>query len=157
MAFQRILVPVDYSEDSRAALAVAVDLARSLGATLDVVHVWDRPSYVSDTVLVGHGAEQRPLGELIRENAELEMKEFLDALNLPSGITRSSRLISGAPAAALLEELRTGNYDLVVMGTKGRTGFAHLLLGSVAEKLVRHSPVPVLTVPRKLAEQARAD
>src|SRR5690606_31588424 len=156
MAFQRILVPVDYSEDSRAALVVAVDLARSLGATLDVVHVWDRPSYVSDAVLVGHGTEQRPLGELIRENAEREMQEFLAAMHLPSDVVSTTRLVSGSPAAALLDELGRGKHDLVVMGTHGRTGFAHLLLGSVAEKLVRHSPVPVLTVPRKLAGRLAA-
>ncbi|MEO6599994.1 MAG: universal stress protein, partial [Polyangiaceae bacterium] len=59
----------------------------------------------------------------------------------------SSRLISGEPASALLSELKKGEHDLVIVSTHGRTGFAHLLLGSIAEKLVRMSPVPVLTVP----------
>jgi nucleotide-binding universal stress UspA family protein len=148
MAFQRILVPVDYSDHCLAALRYAVALAQSFGGKLDVVHVWDRPTYVSDAVLVGHGPDQRPLGDMIRENAEREMKEFLAKLNVPAAVLGAERLISGDPATALLKEIETGNYDLVVVGTHGREGFAHLLLGSVAEKLVRHSSVPVLIVPR---------
>ncbi len=147
MAFQRFLVPVDYSDNSLRALAVAADLATRLGATIDVVHVWDRPTYVSDSVLVGHGEGQRPLGELIRENAEHEMREFLSKIQLPAAVLGKEQLLSGEPAHALLEAAKTGAYDLLVLGTHGRSGLAHLLLGSVAEKLVRHSPVPVLTVP----------
>jgi nucleotide-binding universal stress UspA family protein len=75
------------------------------------------------------------------------MNEFLAGLTLPAGVPSSSRLISGDPAAALLAELKKGEHDLVVLSTHGRTGFAHLLLGSIAEKLVRLSPIPVLTVP----------
>jgi nucleotide-binding universal stress UspA family protein len=56
-------------------------------------------------------------------------------------------LLSGNPAATILAELDAAHHDLLVVGTHGRTGLRHLLLGSVAEKLVRLSPVPVLTVP----------
>jgi nucleotide-binding universal stress UspA family protein len=58
-----------------------------------------------------------------------------------------SRLLAGEPASALLAELKKGEHDLVILSTHGRTGLAHLLLGSIAEKLLRMSPVPVLTVP----------
>lgn len=149
MPFKRILIPVDYSQHSRAALDYAARLAARSGAELTIVHVWDRPSYVTDAVLVGHGTSQRPLGELIRENAEHDMKEFLQSAPLPVDIQRRELLLSGDPASALLKHLETEPYDLVVLGTHGRAGFAHLLLGSVAEKLVRHSPIPVLTIPKR--------
>ena len=149
MTFQHILVPVDYSEHCLAALAVAAALAERFNAELHIVHVWDRPTYISDAVLVGHGQGQRPLGELIRENAERDMQTFLAQTTLSETIRRTQRLVSGDPASAILKEIEGGKCDLVVMSTHGRSGIAHLLLGSVTEKIVRHSPVPVLTVPRK--------
>jgi universal stress protein A len=148
MPFRRILVPVDYSENSKAAVQAAVALAKELGGTLDLVHVWDRPTYVSDAVMVRRpGEEQRSLAELIHQNAEKDMEEFLASLSLPSDVVVTHRLCSGEPASTLIGELKQGKHDLVILSTHGRTGLLHLLLGSVAEKLVRFSPVPVLTVP----------
>jgi nucleotide-binding universal stress UspA family protein len=148
MAFDRILVPVDYSVHSLKAVGYAAELAQRLNANLDIVHVWDRPTYISDAILVGHGAEQRSLAEMIRENAKKDMDDFLSKVELATGVTATNRLLSGDPATVILKELDQQKYDLVVIGTHGRGGLAHLLLGSVAEKLVRHSKVPVLTVPR---------
>ena len=148
MGIRRILVPIDYSDNSKAALLYSAELALGFGASLDIVHVWDRPTYLTDAVMVQRpGEAHQPIGELIRQNAQHDMNEFLSELTLPSGLSTSSRLISGDPASALLTELKKGEHDLVVLSTHGRTGFAHLLLGSIAEKLVRLSPVPVLTVP----------
>jgi universal stress protein A len=146
--FRRILVPVDYSEHSKASVRFAAELARALGSTLDVVHVWDKPTYVSDTVMVRRPDQEHcSLTELIRENAEREMSEFLESLALPPTPVLTHRLLSGEPASTLVNELKHGGHDLVVVGTHGRTGLAHMLLGSVAEKLIRLSPVPVLTCP----------
>jgi universal stress protein A len=148
MPFRRILVPVDYSENSKASVHAAVALARELGGSLDLVHVWDRPTYVSDAVMVRRpGEEQRSLAELIHENAEKDMAEFLASLSLPSDVVVTHRLCSGEPASTLIAELKQRKHDLVILSTHGRTGLLHLLLGSVAEKLIRFSPVPVLTVP----------
>ena len=148
MAIRKILVPVDYSDHSRAALAFAVDLARKTEAVLDIVHVWDRPSYVSDSLVVRHSdGATRTLVEMIRENAEREMEEFLENAKIPSDVRFERRLVSGNPAARILEELKRVGHDIAVMGTHGRTGLMHLLLGSVTEKLVRMSPVPIVTVP----------
>ena len=148
MAIRRIMVPIDYSDNSKAALAYAADLALGFNASLDIVHVWDRPTYLTDAVMVQHpGEAHKPIGELIRENAQHDMAEFLGEVSLPASLSSTSRLISGEPASALLTELKKGEHDLVVLSTHGRTGLAHLLLGSIAEKLVRLSPVPVLTVP----------
>jgi nucleotide-binding universal stress UspA family protein len=148
-AVKRILAPVDYSPGSRQALEWAEGLARAFGAEVDVVHVWDRPHYVpGDTIVHGPEGSRRSLGELIRENAESEMKEFLaSSPAAPGGETRRFRLLSGEPASTLIAELEKGKHDLVVAGTHGRTGFKHFLLGSIAEKLIRYSPVPVVTVP----------
>jgi len=148
MAIRRILVPIDYSDNSKAALAYGAELALGFGASLDIVHVWDRPTYLTDAVMVQRpGEAHKPIGELIRENAERDMAEFLNEVSLPATLSVTRRLVSGEPASALLAELKKGEHDLVVLSTHGRTGLAHLLLGSIAEKLVRLSPIPVLTVP----------
>jgi nucleotide-binding universal stress UspA family protein len=145
--FRSILVPVDYSEHSKASVRYAAELAKNVGATLHVVHVWDRPTYASDAVLVRRpGEEHCSLADLIQRNAENDMKDFLATLEL-GDVKLTHELLSGDPTAKLVEELKKGGYDLVVLGTHGRTGLMHLLMGSVAEKLVRLSPVPVLTVP----------
>jgi nucleotide-binding universal stress UspA family protein len=149
---KRILVPVDYSECSRHALAFASQLAVLFNASLDIIHVWDKPTYVTDAVLVRRpGHEPRSLIELVKENAQHDMDEFFATITLPDSIVAIRRLTSGDPASYLIGELKKGEHDLVVMGTHGRTGFSHLMLGSVAEKLVQHSPVPVVTVPRPAA------
>ena len=156
MLIQHLLVPVDYSSCSRAALRFAVDLAQKYQASVDIVHVWDRPSYVSDVVMSRTEAiSGTSLIQLIQENAQRDLDEFLETVELPQGMSATGRLISGDPASALLHELKQGKHDLVVVGSHGRTGLSHVLLGSVAEKLARLSPVPVLTVPDEHAQATR--
>lgn len=146
---KKILVPVDYSACSQAALATAIVFAEALGASVDIVHVWDRPLYVGDTVTVTTATgDKRTLVDMIRENAEQEMKDFLGAAKVSTSVPLTHRLLSGEPVSTLLRELQRREHDLVVLGTNGRTGLVHVLLGSVAERLVRLSPVPVLAVPR---------
>jgi universal stress protein A len=155
MNIERILVPVDYSACSRVALRYAAELGQRFGAKLDVVHVWDRPSYVSDVVMTrSDPLSPKSLIVMIQENAQRDLDGFLKGTELPAGVELSSRLVTGDPASALLHELKAGNYDLVVVGTHGRTGLSHVLLGSVAEKIVRLSPLPVLTVPDESARTA---
>jgi universal stress protein A len=156
MAIQHLLVPVDYSGCSRGALRFAADLAQKYQAAVDIVHVWDRPSYVSDVVMSRTDSiSGKSLIELIQQNRQRDLDEFLGTVELPQGMTATGRLISGDPASALLHELQQGKHDLVVVGTHGRTGLSHVLLGSVAEKLARLSPVPVLTVPDQQAQAKR--
>ncbi len=156
MKIERILVPVDYSSCSRAALRFALEVATRFQATLDVVHVWDRPSYVSDAVMTTtEPVSGKSLIRLIQDNAQRDLDEFLGSAQLPPGAGPVGRLLSGDPATTLLHELKLGKHDAVVVGTHGRTGLSHLLLGSVAEKLARLSPVPVMTVPDELAQKLR--
>ena len=157
MKIERILVPVDYSSCSRVALRNAVELAACLKASVEVVHVWDRPSYVSEVVLTrADPVSGKSLIRLIQDNAQHDLEEFLASCDLPASASFESKLLSGDPASALLHELALQKHDLVIVGTHGRTGLSHVLLGSVAEKLVRLSPVPVLTIPDKPALVARA-
>jgi universal stress protein A len=157
MPVQRILVPVDYSSCSRAALSFALDLAQRYQASLDVVHVWDRPAYMTDAVMMStepvHG---KSLFRLIADNAQRDLDEFLQGVALPAGTALSGRLLDGEPASTLIHELKQRKHDLVVVGTHGRTGLSHLMLGSVSEKLARLSPVPVVTVPDEAAQKLRA-
>jgi universal stress protein A len=143
MAFKRILVPVDYSEPSRRAL----ELALQLGGEVTVIHVWDRPAYVGDQVIAQADGSRRSIVELIRDGAEQEMSEFLAKVSTPAGKPCRHELISGEPVSAILAVAGRPEYDLMVVGTHGRTGVTKLLLGSVTERLIRLSPIPVLTVP----------
>lgn len=156
MSLKSILVPVDYSACSRAALRFALDLAQRYQAKLDVVHVWDRPSYVSDVLMTStEPMSRKSLIQLIQENAQRDLDEFLSGVELPPG-TASGRLLSGDPASTVLKEIKEVKPDLVVVGTHGRTGLTHVLLGSVAEKLARLSPVPVMIVPDDDAQRVRS-
>src|SRR4051812_7759058 len=145
MAFQSILVPVDYSEPSRRALELALSLADN--AEVTVIHVWDRPAYVGEEMVAHPDGSRRSLSELIRANAERDMTEFLSLVNVPAGKTFKHHLLSGDPVSAIIAEASKPGYDVLVVGTHGRTGMTKLLLGSVTEKLIRLSPIPVLTVP----------
>jgi nucleotide-binding universal stress UspA family protein len=146
MAFDKILVPTDYSDSSKRALELAFTLSES--AEVTVVHVWDRPAFVHEEMTVGYkDGNHRSLAELIRENAEKEMTDFLAPVSVPAGRRLEHRLVSGDPVAAILEEATRGGYQVLVVGTHGRTGMTKLLLGSVTEKLIRLAPIPVLSVP----------
>ncbi|HXK17649.1 MAG TPA: universal stress protein [Polyangiaceae bacterium] len=144
MAFRSILVPVDYSEPSRRALELALSLDDS--ALVTVVHAWDRPAYVGEELVAHPDGSRRSLSELIRENAEREMTDFLARANT-GGKSFKHHLITGDPVSAIIAEAGKPGYDVLVVGTNGRTGMTKLLLGSVTEKLIRLSPIPVLTVP----------
>jgi nucleotide-binding universal stress UspA family protein len=145
MAFKRILVPVDYSEPSRRALELALTLG--VDAEINVIHAWDRPSYITDQVVTQKDGTHRPLTEMIRENAEREMIDFLASVTIPPGKQVVHQLVAGEPVTTILAEAGKSGYDVLVVGTHGRTGMTRLLLGSVTEKLLRLSPIPVLSVP----------
>lgn len=146
MVIRRILVPVDYSECSANALSYAGGLAERFNSRIEVIHVWDRPQYVAENALVTMHESHGSLPELIRENAEREMQEFLDGCELPPAVHVTHHLVGGEPITKILE-CAAGGYQLLVVGTHGRSGLRHIVLGSVAERLVQLSPVPVITVP----------
>lgn len=143
LTIQRILVPVDFSDFSRAAVDAAIDLGRRFGATVDLLHVWEPPPLRPD-LMVWAEADGETLWELARRNAGEQMREL--CATLPAGSIRHTEIVPGNPAEVIVERARAEGYDLIVVGTHGRTGVSHLLVGSVAEKVVRLAACPVLTV-----------
>jgi nucleotide-binding universal stress UspA family protein len=153
--FHRILCPVDFSEGSDAALEYALFLSERFGAKVDLVHVWQVPYAVRpDLMVFTEVSTARSLYEGMRDQAQAELTRQLDAI--PEGVRGNvtGRLLHGETVSALLDLLAKGEHDLVVMGTHGRTGLSHAVMGSVAERVVRRSPVPVLTLPKRAAEAA---
>jgi len=143
-SIRQILVPIDFSESSRVAFEYAVDLARPFAASVDVIHVWEAPSFVPLGTEAGEWNQS--LVELVKKNAETALDEFIAAAVKRDLTVRASRAEPGSPALTIVEAAKTGHYDLIVMGTHGRTGLSRTLIGSVAERVVRHAPCPVLTV-----------
>jgi nucleotide-binding universal stress UspA family protein len=151
----RILVPVDGSEPSRAAYAYAIALARRLHATLEVIHFWDTPDYVPPSLAVAMavGASPMTVESLAKSEAYGRLESFLASVDRPRDVETRIRLEFGDPFDGIIAASK--NVDLVVMGTHGRTGVDHFFIGSVAEKVVRHCPRPVLTVRGHRALWAR--
>jgi nucleotide-binding universal stress UspA family protein len=137
-----ILMPTDFSWASQAALEMAVDLARRFGARLTLFHAHQVPSYVfPDGVMP---VQSQMLMELERTVvAELTR---LAAPIAAQGLKVETRHTLGAPAAEICRAAEELGADLVVMGTHGRSGLGHFLLGSVAEKVLRRAHCPVLTI-----------
>jgi nucleotide-binding universal stress UspA family protein len=139
---ERILVPVDFSPGS----AKALDLAASLGGSIDLIHVWDAPAFVSAEAMLGSNDSEGALSKLERDRTRIELEEVAEEARERGVRVGSTNVLTGDVAKKIHEHAEQGGYDLIVMGTAGRSGLAHVLLGSVAERVVRHSKVPVLTV-----------
>jgi nucleotide-binding universal stress UspA family protein len=146
ITLKHVLVATDFSEPSEAALAYGRELARNFGATLTVVHIVDdiltRAYGIDGGMIIGDPDVQRRYEANAREQAEALLGTD-DRIDLKA---TTVLLVSNSPAAAIVSYAREANVDLIVMGTHGRGGVAHLLMGSVSERVVRTAPCPVLTV-----------
>jgi len=143
---QKIVVLVDFSECSDAAFEMALAIREKFRASLEVMHVWAAPTYAGTESVVVHTPEgpNLTLAQYVHDQAEAEMRDFMKRLEA-RGITGvSARVISGDPVETIVTA--SADFDLLVLGTHGRGGLAHLFLGSVAERVVRRAKAPVLTV-----------
>ncbi len=140
--FQRILVAVDFSEHSNKALEMAIDLAKEFGAKLDLVHAFDIPvPFVTPyEVAIPDSYMQEARDAAKRKLAALAEKISAE------GIEARSHLSEVPAATAIARVAEEVEADLLVMGTRGNSGLKHVLLGSVAERTLRHASCPVLTV-----------
>jgi nucleotide-binding universal stress UspA family protein len=151
MAITRILVPIDFSKDSLNALRYATNLATSLNAELRLLHVVDQTYLAAAPELT---VANPKLAKLLQEQWQAARKQLARvAADLAKKGHRVSPLMTrGSSAQVIVDTAKRHGVDLIVMGTHGRTGLAHALIGSVAERVVRTARCPVLTVrytPRK--------
>lgn len=137
MKARKILFPTDFSPFGQEALRWATSLARDSGATLIIAHVEEPPmSYGGGEVFIG-GEEG--------DREELK-KSLVKVVPTDAKVPFEHKLLVGDPATAIVEEADNENADLIVIGTHGRTGLTRLLMGSVAEAIVRRAKCPVLVV-----------
>lgn len=147
-----VLVAVDFSEDSHAALAWAGDYAQTIGAELIVLHVAHDPA-ASPGFYRQMGDEWlRPMIEV----AEEMMADFLKAIKkahpgLGPVQSATAKLVAGLPAGRIVEVAEQVGAPVIIVGSRGRTGMPHIMLGSVAERVVQTASVPVVVVKRSHA------
>ena len=142
----RILVPVDFSAGSRAALRYAASIAEKFDASIEAFHVWEPLPYVAPSQMVWMGSEPDEFWKQYKVAAE-ERLSLLVRTEVPAAAERVAlRVEAGYPSGSILDRLDTEAFDMVVMGTRGLTGLKHLLLGSVAERVVQRAKCPVLTL-----------
>ena len=152
MRYQRILVPTDFSPASEAALDAALELARKFKATVVLMHAYGAPSYAYPNIESHATADYGSAFEHVARDAlNRAVGEHTDG-----GVPIAPALYSGVPWEQILLAIKQHDISLVVMGTHGRSAIGKAFLGSVAEKVVRLCPVPVMTVhPRGQTSQRK--
>ena len=146
LKLKKILYPTDFSEYSLAALQYAVSIARQNDAELYCLHIVDMPQeeYLTQEYMVPLNVPHVPEDKVLR-TARARMKRF-EAENLSQIDKVTSRVLVGVPFVEIIRYAREQSIDLIVIGTHGHSALAAMLLGTVAEKVVRKAPCPVLTV-----------
>jgi glycine betaine transporter len=135
-----IMVPVDFTEYSNRAVDYAVRIAHPFKAKIRLLHVIEQFTYsVTDTIqVVDHYAALKAIADPLMESLKGKLRR--------KGLAVDTLVVRGTPYLKILEQARKDRSDLIIMGTHGRTGVQHLVLGSVAERVVRLAPCPVMTV-----------
>lgn len=143
-----ILVPLDFSEHSAHALQYAVDVAKTVGATVAVAHVGPPVPPIYSPLPEATAAQAGIWQDMLSQRETVLRKEMGGAVQpfVGSGVTFTQYWREGEPASAIADAAREADADLVVMGSHGRTGITRALMGSVAERTARLCPCPVLIV-----------
>jgi nucleotide-binding universal stress UspA family protein len=145
ITLKRILIPTDFGDAAETALEYGRALARTFGATLTVVHVTEDVMAASFGI-DGYVGTYPGLQQSVDDNARKQLDALLSEQDRADLGGRTVLLTSRSPAFAIVNYARDMSADAIVMGTHGRGTMAHLLMGSVAERVVRTAPCPVLTV-----------
>jgi nucleotide-binding universal stress UspA family protein len=143
---KRILVPTDFSDPSAEALGTAIALAQQSGAVVDLVHVAVEAAFALPPP-VDVAAVPIDMAKLLERATEV--LTFEEQRVTAAGLRCETAMLVGRPDAEIVARANATGAELIVMGTHGRSGLAHALLGSVAEKVVQHSPCPVLIMPKR--------
>jgi universal stress protein A len=144
--FQKILVATDFSPHAEQALQLASELAKTCDASVCLVHVYDFIPYV-----LPEGMPMYDTATLarLREDLVRQLSSAQERARKAGVKDVQISLVQGQAQPEIVRLAEEGGYSLIVLGTHGRSGLAHLLLGSVAERVVRKAPCPVVTVPLK--------
>lgn len=141
----RILVATDFSEYSRRAMEYALPLAQRMGASIDLLHVWEPPHHLeSESLVMVPGEPGTPVELLGLAHAGRLLHAWSEHYH--SGAVPLRVHLERGPAADTILRIANTGYDMVVMGTHGRTGLARVFMGSVAQKVAARATCPVLTV-----------
>lgn len=143
-AINNILFPTDFSDNARNALNYALEIALHSGATLHIVHSIEEPYDFAPMV----EEIKKTLGHRVQKLFD-EMQSEIRQNSKYKEVNIKTYMQTGRALYVILDETRSRNMDLVVMGTKGRSGMEKILLGSTTAEVIQHSKVPVLAVPRK--------
>jgi nucleotide-binding universal stress UspA family protein len=154
VAISRILIATDFSACARNALEYALTLASKQGAHVTLLHAWSPPIITgpveSPPLVQLPGRPGQSLSDYVHEEAARELRGLVDELTRRGYADVHAQLLLGDPRHVIVNA--SADHDLVVMGTHGRGGLARLVLGSVADFVVRHARCPVLTVHPSHAE-----
>jgi nucleotide-binding universal stress UspA family protein len=156
MTLKNILVATDFSEPSDAALAYGRELAARFNATLHVLHIAEN-IYITTFGAESYAAVAPDLQAEVEDSARARLQQLVLDSDGSGPRTTPVVMTSGSPAFAIIDYAGEHDIDLIVMGTHGRGALAHLLMGSVAERVVRLAPCPVLTVRHPEHEFVRPD
>jgi universal stress protein A len=154
IALKNVLVATDFSEPSEAALLYGRELASRLGATLHVLHV---APVMNNIAAANYVAIPPDLQQDIEDDARRRLHRLVVDTDRSGPPSIPVLLTGSSPAAAIMDYAKHHEIDMIVLGTHGREALAHLVLGSVAERVVRLAPCPVLTVRRHERDFVRPD
>ena len=140
--YRRLLCPVDFSGISKNAFQIAIDLAVLFKADLHVMYVFQMPA---STIPEGIYDIPDDAEDKVKNHFSKKLGEFIKNHSTPE-INITTGLYAGFPHVEIIKYANETNADMIVMGTHGRTGLSHVLLGSVTERVIRTSDIPVLTV-----------
>jgi nucleotide-binding universal stress UspA family protein len=144
-AITRILVPVDFSAHSEKAVRYAMTLATRFGARVSLLHVVEDPFVTGAWQAEAFVPNIPELLDDLMKAAQAHIAE-VKTRAAASGVVPAATVVKGQPAQAIVEEATAGGFDLIVMGTHGRTGLSHAFVGSIAERVMQRAPCAVLTV-----------
>jgi len=152
MRISKILVATDFSRASIPAVEFALGLAKGTGASIHLLHVWDRPVHVSGGFVVGApGTPPKTLEEFFADARGLELDAWLRDLR-ESGVAAQARVELGDPVDTIVKIARDEKFDLIAVGAHGRRGISRWVAGSVAEEILRRAPCPVMVVQQAASE-----
>jgi nucleotide-binding universal stress UspA family protein len=151
--YRRILLATDFSPASRPAFKEAIEMAKSNRAALVIAHVLQLPiPFSPDGYLLPRTVDE--LDAAVRQHALRELESLLKVAR-KAGLRAEGLLLKGGPEEAIARAAKKHSSDLVVVGTRGRTGLPRLILGSVASRIIAAAPCPVLAVPHRGASRGR--